>query len=268
MIETRLAEIAPSPDLTPMTLKAAWAHAVLAPAKRIRPLLVMAATADLGVDDLTDALDAGCALELVHTASLILDDLPCMDDAQLRRGRPTLHRMFGESTAILTAVALLNQAHQHCTQLAGRELGETLAKAIGFEGLVGGQFRDLYPDAASVPAIEQTYTQKTGALFTAGCDMAAQLGSADVATAAALHAFAAEVGVAFQLADDLIDTTATSSSAGKDVGKDGAIATLQRSTSVSFATDYRDQCIMRAGANLALLSRADALSQWLIATLG
>ena len=154
-------------------------YAVLAPGKRIRPALAVLASWELGCGDLR-ALDPGCALEMVHAASLVLDDLPCMDDAALRRGSPSTHLAFGQDVAVLASVALLSRAFatigaapglpaEHRTRLIA-----VLAEAVGSEGLAGGQFRDLRGGSAhqAIGGLKEANHRKTGALFLAAVEMA------------------------------------------------------------------------------------------------
>lgn len=210
----------------------AMREAVLAPGKRLRPLLTMLAARDLG-NDSPAALDAGCAIELVHTASLILDDLPCMDDAVLRRGRPATHIAHGEDFAVLAAVALLAEAFgiaattptASATERA--ELVAILSAAVGVQGLVGGQGADL---RASMPPsateISDTNDRKTGSLFVAAVESAAVLAGTSPATRAILRDFGTELGRAFQILDDILDRDGTPDLLGKDVGKDAGRVTM------------------------------------------
>jgi geranylgeranyl diphosphate synthase type II len=199
----------------------------LGPGKRVRPLLAMLSSAHFGGRELA-ALDFGCALELIHTASLVLDDLPCMDDAIMRRGKLTLHRRFGEDTAVLAAVALLNHAYGVIAGDAMVEIETRLAlvallsETVGFRGLVAGQFRDLRDPEALRD--EQTLTslnyQKTGVLFAAAMVGGAMIAGADQAAQMRARLFANRLGLAFQLWDDLQDFVSTSEAIGKDVRKD------------------------------------------------
>ncbi|HYE00282.1 MAG TPA: polyprenyl synthetase family protein, partial [Alphaproteobacteria bacterium] len=212
-------------------LHLAMRDAALAPGKRLRPLIVLLAGRDLGCAS-PALVDAGCALELVHAASLVLDDLPCMDDATLRRGRPATHIRFGQDVAVLAAIGLLSRAFAVLAALPatpGRRaaLSAMLAEAIGPAGLVGGQYADLRPGALSAAArIADTNRLKTGALFAAGTGMAAEIAGAGLRQRRLLQDFSAEFGQAFQLLDDLLDGEATAAALGKDVGQDAGKATL------------------------------------------
>lgn len=231
-IEARLEELLPSGS---SALDQAMEHALLAPGKRLRPVMVALTTEDLG-GGVAAALDLGCAVEMVHTASLILDDLPCMDDAALRRGRQTTHRAHGEDVAVLAAVSLLARAFEvtaAASGLAPRTRGEcvaSLARAVGAAGLCAGQLRDLEArgGARDRAAVEETNALKTGALFVAAIEMGVlAAGRADAL--GPLRAFAGEIGHAFQLLDDLRDdepAALTGKEPGRDVGKPTLISLI------------------------------------------
>ena len=227
-IELRLEALCPVDRGGGSPLSAAVRYALLAPAKRLRPTLTLLSAAHFGGEQAQqDALDPGCAIELVHTASLILDDLPSMDDAAVRRGRPACHRRFGEDVAILAAVGLLNQGFSVIARTRGvspaarLELVDRLSAAVGFDGLVSGQVMDLREkpglDGEALLALNH---QKTGVLFVAAVEAGALVAGAKGRRRAGAVDFAAHLGSAFQIMDDLIDATGTSESAGKDVGKD------------------------------------------------
>jgi geranylgeranyl diphosphate synthase type II len=170
---------------------------------------------------------------MVHAASLVLDDLPSMDDAALRRGRPTPHKVFGEATAILAAIGLLNRAFGVIAADSGLGAGRAhlavvLSEAVGFEGLVAGQARDLYDrDQVRAPAeIDVLNHQKTGVLIMAAAEAGALAAGAAPAAVEAVGRFARELGLAFQIRDDLIDAEASPEAAGKDTGKDAGMTTL------------------------------------------
>lgn len=232
-VEHRLATLIDLQPSVPGNLHAAARHALLGQSKRVRPVLLftIAAPRDTQVGPV---LDAGCAVEMVHTASLILDDLPCMDDAKMRRQRPTTHVAFGQSTAILTAIALLTRAFGIIAALDGvpdstrSRLASILSDAVGWDGLVAGQEIDINGRAALQGAeqIEHLNWLKTGVLFVAAAEMGAILRGLDNERLDAVRNFARHFGLAFQTADDLLDRTGSAEEAGKDVGKDDGKATL------------------------------------------
>jgi geranylgeranyl diphosphate synthase, type II len=229
-VDFRLEALLPSTEMGPSSLIDAVRDISLRPGKRVRPLLAMLSAAHFGGCGLA-AIDFGCALELIHAASLVLDDLPCMDDAAMRRGKPAVHRRFGEDTAVLAAVALLNHAYaviaadgsvEAMTRLA---LIALLSETVGFNGLVSGQFRDLRdPETLrNEEALTSLNYQKTGVLFAAAMVGGSLIAGADQAAQGRARLFANRLGLAFQLWDDLQDSVSTSDTMGKDVRKDDRI---------------------------------------------
>jgi len=220
-------------------VQAALEDSLFAPAKRLRPIVSLMVT-EMFRGDPRRALPAGGAIEMAHTASLILDDLPSMDDARERRGRPACHVAHGEATAILAAFALLNRAYEVLAEgwpegpdAAARDaLARDLARAVGLDGMIAGQSEDLRltDRAIDFPTLEFVHSRKTGALFTCAAAVGATLGRASAADTAAVTAYAKNLGLAFQIVDDLIDVTGDRASAGKDVGQD-----LKKTTFVSFS---------------------------------
>jgi geranylgeranyl diphosphate synthase, type II len=233
LVERRLGALVACQDASPVTLNKAVRHALLAPGKRVRPLLTMLTAAEFGSDP-RSALDAGCAVEMVHTASLVLDDLPCMDDAHMRRGLPATHTAFGEATAVLASIAMLTRAFGILAAMEGvapaarLDLAAILSHASGADGLAAGQERDLKDRALSdsLAKIDDINDQKTGALFIAAVQMGGRIADADAQAMAALAVLGREVGLAFQTLDDMIDLSRSTSEAGKDTGKDGAKGTV------------------------------------------
>ena len=232
-IEARLATIVPTAQTWPARLHEAQRHALLSPGKRFRPLLCVFVAKGAGFDG-EAAIDVGCVAEMVHAASLILDDLPCMDDAELRRNQPTTHIAFDESTAILTATALLNRAFgvlsrlKHVDAEKRIELVDLLSYAVGSKGLIAGQMADLAnsDSSASIAEIERLNTLKTGALFDFSVEGAAVLADSHAAQRAALKDFSYHLGLAFQLMDDVKDTLMSDAEAEKSVGRDIGKATI------------------------------------------
>lgn len=208
-------------------LSLAMRHMLLAPAKRARGLLVVVSTAHHG-----GAFERGgpgaVAVEMVHAASLILDDLPAMDDAAMRRGRPATHRLFGEATAILAAIALMSRAFGVIAEDDGAAPAQRIAAsavlsdAVGLGGMVGGQAGDIAwagtPDAALVDAIHRG---KTASLFAASAELGAIAADADAATRATAAACGLSLGLALQAYDDVLDATGDTARAGKTTGQDG-----------------------------------------------
>ena len=206
----------------------AMRHAVKAGGKRIRPLLVHATVHALGGDG-EHARQPAVAVELLHTYSLVHDDLPAMDDDALRRGQPTVHIAFDEATAILAGDALQTLAFEILAnggvpaETCVKQLRE-LARASGIDGMCGGQMRDLEAtgtaDPLSITELERLHALKTGALLRAAVRMGALAGNADSAQHAALDRYADALGLAFQIRDDLLDIEGDSATLGKTAGKD------------------------------------------------
>lgn len=231
-VDRRLAELAPRTGTAPDRLVEAVRYALLAPGKRFRPMLTLLTAAQFGGSEGV-ALDTACAFEMVHAASLILDDLPAMDDAGLRRGLPTIHRAFDEATAVLAGVGLLNHAYAVVAADAGldsglrAEIAGRIAGSVGFSGLIAGQARDLFDrdQMRDVPALDRLNHEKTGVLIMAAAQSGARIAGAGDAAVAAVGEFGRRMGLAFQIRDDLIDAEGSVEGAGKDVGKDAGMTT-------------------------------------------
>lgn len=238
-------------------LALAMRAATLSAGKRMRPLLLMLVARDLGCKTPAVA-DVACSVEMVHAASLILDDLPCMDNATLRRGKPAVHVQFGEDVAILAAIALLSRAFgvlsaaRDVAPHARARLVARLAETVGASGLVRGQFLDLHPAASgSADAILATNELKTGVLLGVAVDMAAILADAGEPEARALRAFALAAGQAFQLRDDFLDLPGNDSSVtGKDTGLDLGKATLMATLGADEARRRLAACLHEAERHL------------------
>ncbi|WP_052736201.1 polyprenyl synthetase family protein [Aquincola tertiaricarbonis] len=223
-----LLPLVPHASSQPNPLAPAMRHAVLGMGKRVRALLALQAARELEADDAM-ALDAGCAIEMLHAASLVLDDLPAMDDAPLRRGQPATHLVFGEATAMLTAVSLIARAFAlvgGLTQVSAEArcaMVAVLACTIGSEGMSAGQQCDVAPapGRANLRLVEQVGEQKTGSLFVAAVELGALAGQASAAQRARLRSYAQHVGLAFQIADDLVDED-------EDTGRDTYVGLLGR----------------------------------------
>lgn len=253
----------------------AMEHTLLADGKLLRPTLAVIVAESFGTPRET-VLDAACAVEFVHAASLILDDLPAMDNAGLRRGRPANHLVFGEATSILAAIALLNHAYELVGRAEGlapdraRAMLRCLTRSVGPEGLVGGQHQDLRACGRTADAdlVEAMHDSKTSALFVAALELGALAADATEACRAALTAFGRELGLAFQTLDDFIDAYGACDQAGKDVGKDAGKANLLSLLGPKKATaevrrrfDALTAALAPLGAHGADLQR---FAQWLL----
>ncbi|MBS0625347.1 MAG: polyprenyl synthetase family protein [Verrucomicrobia bacterium] len=226
LIEKRLDELVPNRD---EPLYCAARYSLLAPGKRLRPQLVLAAAESLGAD-IKLALDPACAVEMIHTYSLIHDDLPCMDDDDLRRGRPTLHKVFGEGMALLAGDYLLTYAFEVLANAPGltaqQKIGLvlTLAQKGGSDGMIGGQAIDISSQGKEIDqaTLEKMHIGKTAALFTACLEFGAVIANADSATREHLKLMGQDAGLAYQILDDILDETATAAELGKRPGTDAA----------------------------------------------
>ena len=257
LVDEALQRSVPPLGTPPPPLHEAMRYTLLLPGKRLRGILVLA-SCDLLKGNRDDALTLACAVEMVHAASLILDDLPSMDDATLRRGKPTLHKAMGEANAILAAVGLLNGAF--ALVQTGGSLKErarvaataTLAEAVGSSGLIGGQVADL--DATGrrldLEALEYIHSHKTGALFIAAAELGAIAAGARARDAEALRRYAKNLGLAFQITDDLLDYSGDPTTTGKDAGLDRNRTTFVNLCGIDGARRLVDELI---AASLAAL---------------
>ena len=208
----------------------AMRYAALGPGKRLRPFLVLASARLFGINQQC-ALQVAAAVEMVHAYSLVHDDLPAMDDSALRRGRPTCHKEFDEATAVLAGDGLLTMAFEmlahpdtHADPAVRCELVAALAAAAGAAGMVGGQMIDLIAErrALDIGAVTRLQQMKTGALIAFSCESGAILGKAPAPARTALRGYAHDLGLAFQIADDLLDVEGSAAETGKPVGADAA----------------------------------------------
>jgi geranylgeranyl diphosphate synthase type II len=314
-VEAALSRYLPAPPHTPPVLADAMRYSLLAGGKRLRPLLVLAAAEAVGGPEARPlAMPAACALEMIHTYSLVHDDLPAMDDDTLRRGRPTLHVVVGDGMAILAGDGLQAEAFRllarepvsDAPDVALRKLRvlEVIASAAGPAGMVGGQAIDLEAafggelstakddsskpggafggefltakDGSSKPIftaqdLEQMHARKTGAIIRAAAVAGAVMGGANEAIIAAIDRYAAEIGLAFQIVDDLLDVEAGSDALGKTAGKDAAAGkpTYPALFGVARSRELAAACLERAKAQLASVgldgSHLPGIADWIVA---
>jgi len=268
-------QMLPGEIARPQRLLAAMRHAVLGGGKRLRPFLLVETAALFGPTR-DGALMAGAALECLHCYSLAHDDLPAMDDDELRRGRPTVHKAFDEATAILAGDALLTlafdimaRAEVHPDASVRIALVSEMARASGVGGMAGGQMLDLAAEGRfetkrrlSENEIATLQAMKTGALIAFACRAGAILGKADAQARASIDRFGAAIGQAFQIADDLLDVEGDAATLGKAAGKDAVAgkATLVASLGVASARARLGALIVQADAALAPFgAKADTL---------
>jgi len=213
----------PDENKEPKSLHKAMRYSVFAGGKRLRPILAMASFEAVGGRGKA-ILQVACALELIHTYSLIHDDLPCMDDDDLRRGKPTLHKVYGDGMAVLAGDALHALAFELLLQAKNPKVVYEVAKAIGTEGMIGGQVKDLEAEGKkiSLREVEYIHTHKTGRLLRASVRAGAILGGADKAAFSALSSYSEKFGLAFQIVDDILDVIGKEEIIGKKKGSDKA----------------------------------------------
>ena len=250
----------------------AMRYSALAPGKRMRPFFVLASANLFGVARRC-ALQVSAAIEMVHAYSMVHDDLPAMDDSDLRRGRPTCHKQFDDATAVLagdglltSAFAVLTDPDTHGDPAVRCELVATLASAAGPAGMVGGQMIDLIAERQKldIGAITRLQRMKTGALIAFSCEAGAILAKAPGEVRMALRAYAHDLGLAFQIADDLLDVEGSAAETGKPVGADAAAgkATFVSILGVERARAQAEHLVRQAAAHLDLFEqRAELLRE-------
>ena len=249
---------APEPDSPSAPVAEAMRYSLLAGGKRVRPMLTLAFCALCG-EDWHSALPFACGVEMVHTYSLIHDDLPCMDDDSLRRGRPTCHKVYGEAMALLAGDGLLTQAFE--TVLAfpdpvkAAAAAKCLAGLAGYQGMVGGQCVDLSAGGQEVTIglLKEMDQGKTVALIDAACRMGCIAAGAGEAQLAAASRYAQGVGMAFQIRDDILDVLGDAETLGKNTGMDAArdkrnyVSLLGVETAQELVESYTGQAVVALG---------------------
>ncbi len=268
-VEGALARWTPTTELTSGRLCEAMRYSALGGGKRLRALLAYASAGAVGASDgLAD--HAAAAVELIHAYSLIHDDMPCMDDDDMRRGKPTNHVVFGDATAMLAgdamqplAFAVLLGAPASATGIVAAS--RKLAEASGAHGMAGGQAIDLanVGRPMTLAALEEMHAMKTGAMFEAAVVMPALLAEANEATLSALTAYAQKIGLTFQVVDDVLDTTADSATLGKTAGKDAANdkPTFVSLMGIDAATQYAQRLTTEAIAALPTTMNTQRLNE-------
>ncbi|MGD2124461.1 MAG: polyprenyl synthetase family protein [Desulfobacteraceae bacterium] len=230
MVDEALREVFPEPEGPAADVVKAMSYSLFAGGKRLRPILCIAGAEAVGGKG-EDVLPVACALELIHTYSLIHDDLPVMDNDDLRRGKPTNHRVFGEAVALLAGDGLLTEAFRFMSRSGLTERVEPrallnvvslIAQAAGYQGMVGGQTVDIQSEGKQVEPSIVTFihTHKTGALIAAAVTSGAILGGAEEQQVMAMASYGQNVGLAFQIADDILDIEGDTENLGKGVGGD------------------------------------------------
>jgi len=257
-VDRMLESCVPPLETIPTVLHKAMRYTLLLPGKRLRGILVLAAC-DLLKGKEEKALPLACAVEMVHASSLILDDLPSQDDASLRRGRPVLHKVYGEANATLAAVALLTRAFgliQETDGFPGKarcEASRVLATAVGSEGLIAGQVVDLESTGRKqdLDGLEYIHSHKTGALFIAASELGALAAAGRSRDREAIALYAKNLGLAFQITDDLLDESGDPEVTGKDAGQDRDKTTFTTLCGIEGARRLVDELIDAAVGCLA-----------------
>ncbi len=233
----------------PERLREAMEYSLFAGGKRLRPALALGAAEIVGGDD-ERALPAACAVEMIHTYSLMHDDLPAIDDDDLRRGRPTSHKIFGEAIAILAGDALLTMAFEVAAQSGDARVIADLAGAAGAEGMVGGQVIDLMSEdeQLTVEELQRLHACKTGALIRASVRAGVLLGNGNEDALTQLTQYGEHIGLAFQIADDILNVTGSEAAMGKPVGSDVAHhkSTYPALLGLERARELADSCVTKA----------------------
>jgi geranylgeranyl diphosphate synthase type II len=268
LVEEALFRFLPEPATYPPVIHEAIHYSLSAGGKRLRPILALAAGEAVGADDYRSMLPLACALEYIHTYSLIHDDLPAMDDDDFRRGKPSCHKVFGEGIAILAGDALLTYAFELLTKLAVPEgdysdalvikvIGE-ISRAIGTKGLIGGQVVDLQSEGISIDinTLEYIHRHKTGALFKTSILTGAMLGGANEQQLENLGIYADLLGLAFQITDDILDVEGDATLIGKPTGSDAKKqkATYPGLLGMAQARNVVEDCVNKSLAVLACFS--------------
>jgi geranylgeranyl diphosphate synthase, type II len=283
-VEAALTTLLPGPPDCSATLADAMGYSLTAGGKRLRPVLCLASAEAVGGPTVA-ALPAACAIELIHTYSLVHDDLPAMDDDSMRRGRPTLHVVAGEGMAILAGDGLLTEAFHVLSRMQGEPARvlraiRVIAAAAGPIGMVGGQAIDLAcvtpdPQGRTAPPLDADglavmHAKKTGALIRAAAVAGAILGGGTDAQVTAIDGAAAEFGLAFQIVDDILDVEGDAAQLGKSTGKDAAAGKPTYPAFFGLATSraMADACIERAAGTLAGAGMANSwllgIGRWIV----
>lgn len=262
LIDDTLAQLA-SRTGAPKPLAGPLARALGSAGKRVRGILLLAVGEAFGCKA-EQLARAAAAIEMIHSSSLILDDLPSMDDAVLRRGAPTLHREFGEDLAILSAVALLNHAYGLVAQVHAevsprrwpmQQVLQRVVDAVGWDGTIAGEAVDLHSEQASLDfdTLEFIHSRKTGTLFVAAAAVGGMLANIHPAPLQRIEVFAKNLGLAFQITDDVLDVTSTPETLGKDVAKDEQRLTFVKLAGVEGARKLSEELVETSLSALAPL---------------
>jgi geranylgeranyl diphosphate synthase type II len=251
IVENAMNRYLPSKNTEPKTIHQAMRYSVFAGGKRLRPVLAMTSF-ELVNGKGKSILPAACALEFLHTYSLIHDDLPCMDDDDLRRGKPTLHKVYGEGMAVLAGDALHALAFEILLKAKNSKVIEEVTKSIGTEGMIGGQVADLEAEGKKVNSsqVEYIHSHKTGALIRSSIRVGAILGGADRKKLNALSRYGEKIGLAFQITDDILDVEGEEKVIGKKTHADKRKATYPKVVGLKKSKKIAEELIKSAKKDL------------------
>ena len=260
LIEKALAKAVPTASARPATIHTAMRYSLLGGGKRLRPILTLAAAEACGLENSSNVLPAACAVELIHTYSLIHDDLPCMDDDDLRRGQPTSHKVYGEGVAVLAGDALLTRAFALLADITPPKryplaiLLEETATAAGSLQLIAGQVADLEAEKRklSIADVRFIHERKTAAMIVLALRLGAMTANATSSQLKALTEFGQSLGLAFQIIDDILDVTQPSEQLGKSAGKDLRAAKATYPSVIGLEASAKEAARLTRKAHVAL----------------
>ncbi len=257
LINLWLEKLLPPEDSVPQSLHEAMRYSVMAGGKRLRPMLTMYAY-ELSGKNCEDIAKPACALEYIHTYSLIHDDLPCMDDDDLRRGKPTVHKKFNEAIAVLAGDALHAYAFELLASWGDSLIVSEVAKAIGTYGMLGGQICDILAENSEIDleTVRNIHTRKTAALIHAALKIGAMMGGLHESDMVYISSYGKKIGLAFQIVDDILDVTSDTETLGKTAGKDdiSGKATYPRAIGLDESRRIAEELIVSAHEDIARLS--------------
>ncbi len=258
LVNDYLLSVIPDDPDVPESLGSAMRYSLNAGGKRLRPVLAMLAYKSFGKNP-ADIIAPACALELIHTYSLIHDDLPCMDDDDYRRGKPTLHKEFSEAIAVLAGDALHALAFELLSAADNQRVVHEVARAIGITGMLAGQVADVEAEGSDInrESIEYIHRRKTGALIAVAVKLGAMLAGANQQEQEVFSAYGSRIGLAFQIVDDILDITGSQEKLGKDIGSDerNKKATFPRAVGLDESRAIAHQLIDEAKAEISGIGR-------------
>lgn len=261
-----LATVIPADGSIPATLASAMHYSLNAGGKRLRPIFALLSYRSFGKDP-DEILKPACALELIHTYSLIHDDLPCMDDDDFRRGKPTLHKQYGDAIAVLAGDALHALAFQFLAETRNPRAVLEVSRAIGISGMLAGQVADVEAEGKDISReqIEYIHRNKTAALIEVALKLGAILADGDEKSISMFASYGSKIGLAFQIIDDILDVTGSQEKLGKDVGSDekNAKATYPRVVGLQASRDIAAQLIADAISEVKPLGEESAIFEYL-----